>query len=230
MGTDFQLPKDFEQRWEAIPTELAGRALIVPYIYPILIGRKRHPTIEYRLYSGINTSYFKSYVDEFEACTVGNLVYLAAPHAVPSHGKQIPYDKLLDITRRHGILEKLTNCKASKLLEIKNYKKWVKCKIEAHQLATTAQVTRAFYSVLGKRRNAMEQLLCFIVHGHDNEAKLELKDYLQNTLRLPEPIILHQQPNKGKTVIEKFEEHSDKIDVAFVLLTPDDIGGITEVI
>ena len=64
--------------------------------------------------------------------------------------------------------------------------------------------------------------------GHDATAKLELKDYLQNTLRLPEPTILHQQPNKGRTVIEKFEECSEDVDVAFVLLTPDDIGGISD--
>ena len=37
------------------------------------------------------------------------------------------------------------------------------------------------------------------------------------------PIILHEQPNLGKTIIEKFEAHSD-VAFAIVLLTPDDIG------
>ena len=74
----------------------------------------------------------------------------------------------------------------------------------------------------------MNSLRSFIVHGHDETSKLGLKDYLQNTLKLPEPIILHQQANKGRTVIEKFEECSANIDVAFVLLTPDDIGGLPE--
>lgn len=37
----------------------------------------------------------------------------------------------------------------------------------------------------------------FIVHGHDESAKLALKNYLQNSLKLPEPIILHEQPNWG---------------------------------
>jgi len=73
----------------------------------------------------------------------------------------------------------------------------------------------------------MKKLRCFITHGHDDALKLELKDYLQNTLQLSEPIILHQQPNRGRTVIEKFEECSGDIDVAFVLLTPDDIGGLS---
>ena len=38
------------------------------------------------------------------------------------------------------------------------------------------------------------------------------------------PIILHEQPNQGRTIIEKFEEYSD-VGFAVVLLTPDDVGG-----
>jgi len=37
-----------------------------------------------------------------------------------------------------------------------------------------------------------------------------------------EPVILHEQPNRGRTVIEKFEEHSD-VAFAVVLFTPDDV-------
>src|SRR5258706_1627408 len=37
------------------------------------------------------------------------------------------------------------------------------------------------------------------------------------------PIILHEQPNKGRTIIEKFEAHAD-VGFAVVLLTPDDVG------
>lgn len=62
----------------------------------------------------------------------------------------------------------------------------------------------------------------FIVHGHDETAKLALKNFLQNTLKLPEPIILHEQPNWGRTVIEKFEDYSAMSALVFVLLTPDD--------
>ena len=62
----------------------------------------------------------------------------------------------------------------------------------------------------------------FIVHGHDEETKLAVKNYLQNTLKLPEPIILHEQPNLGRTVIEKFEHHAAQSNLAFIVLTPDD--------
>lgn len=64
----------------------------------------------------------------------------------------------------------------------------------------------------------------FIVHGHDNEAKLDLKNYLQNTLFDVVPTILHEQPNRGRAIIEKFEGVSEDTDIAFVLLTPDDLG------
>lgn len=64
----------------------------------------------------------------------------------------------------------------------------------------------------------------FIVHGHDEKSLLELKDYLQNTLHMDEPIVLREQPNRGKTIIEKFEHYANRADYVFVLLTPDDIA------
>jgi predicted nucleotide-binding protein len=64
----------------------------------------------------------------------------------------------------------------------------------------------------------------FIVHGQNETLKLALKNYLQNTLRLPEPIILHEQPNIGRTIIEKFEDYADMASIIFVLLTPDDVA------
>jgi CheY-like chemotaxis protein len=64
----------------------------------------------------------------------------------------------------------------------------------------------------------------FIVHGHDDKAKLALKNYLQNTLGLPEPLILHEQANYGRTIIEKFEDYAAMSTLVFVLLTPDDVA------
>lgn len=61
----------------------------------------------------------------------------------------------------------------------------------------------------------------FIVHGHDHEAK-ELTARFLEKLKL-EPIILSERPSEGRTIIEKFEAHSD-VAFAVILLTPDDIG------
>ncbi len=66
----------------------------------------------------------------------------------------------------------------------------------------------------------------FIVHGQDEKTKYSVKNYLQNTLHLPEPIILHEQPSIGRTIFEKFEETAAESDLVFVLLTPDDQGAI----
>ncbi len=62
----------------------------------------------------------------------------------------------------------------------------------------------------------------FIVHGHDGEAKHEAARFLEK-LKL-EPVILHEQPNQGRTIIEKLEKHAPEARFAIVLLTPDDVG------
>ena len=62
----------------------------------------------------------------------------------------------------------------------------------------------------------------FLVHGHDNEAKEGAARFLER-LGL-QPIILHEHPSSGRTIIEKFETYSDDISFAVVLLTPDDVG------
>ncbi len=67
-----------------------------------------------------------------------------------------------------------------------------------------------------------DEIQTFIVHGHSDIDKLDLKNYLWSTLGLPEPIILHEQPNLGRTIIEKFEDYAKKATLVFVLLTPDD--------
>ena len=61
----------------------------------------------------------------------------------------------------------------------------------------------------------------FVVHGHDNQTKTDLEIFLVNIGM--EPIVLHRQPDQGRTIIEKLEEHSD-VGFAFILLTPDEIA------
>jgi len=61
----------------------------------------------------------------------------------------------------------------------------------------------------------------FVVHGHDDGLKETVARYLSR-LDLT-PVVLHEQPNQGRTIIEKFEHHAD-VDFAVVLFTPDDAG------
>ena len=61
----------------------------------------------------------------------------------------------------------------------------------------------------------------FVVHGHDEGMKSSVARFLEK-LDL-QPIILHEQPNGGKTIIEKFEANAD-VAFAVVLISPDDEG------
>ena len=69
----------------------------------------------------------------------------------------------------------------------------------------------------------LKSMHVFIVHGHDVAAK-------ESTARFIEkiglnPIVLHEQPNAGRTIVEKFENYSN-VGFAVALLTPDDIGSV----
>ncbi len=61
----------------------------------------------------------------------------------------------------------------------------------------------------------------FIVHGHNAAVQQSVARTLDK-LGL-NPIILHEQPNAGKTIIEKFESNSN-VGFAVILLTDDDEG------
>jgi predicted nucleotide-binding protein len=60
-----------------------------------------------------------------------------------------------------------------------------------------------------------------LIHGRDEATKQSISEFLEQLgLR---PLVLHEQPNGGKSVIEKFGESPD-IHFAIILLTPDDIA------
>ena len=63
----------------------------------------------------------------------------------------------------------------------------------------------------------------FVVHGRDGGARDTVARYL-DSLEL-EPIILQEQPNEGRTIIQKFEDYSG-VGFAVVLCTPDDVGAL----
>ena len=63
----------------------------------------------------------------------------------------------------------------------------------------------------------------FIIHGRDEGTKETVARFI--TQLLLNPIILHEQPNQGQTIIEKFERHAE-VAFAIALLTPDDIGSL----
>lgn len=66
----------------------------------------------------------------------------------------------------------------------------------------------------------------FVVHGHDEAAKNAVARCLMK-LDL-EPIILEEEPSRGKTIIEKLEAsyEADTLVFAVVIMTADDLGAV----
>jgi CheY-like chemotaxis protein len=76
-------------------------------------------------------------------------------------------------------------------------------------------------AVLEALRRALTPRI-FVAHGHDLGAKEEVVRLLK-ALEL-RPVVLSEQAEAGRTIIEKIEDYSD-VAFAVILLTPDDIGG-----
>jgi len=72
-----------------------------------------------------------------------------------------------------------------------------------------------------RMNNQVRSNKIFVVHGHDNEMKLDVAQTLQQ-LDLA-PIILHEKPNRGQTIIEKISDYAN-VSFAVVLVSPDDLA------
>jgi predicted nucleotide-binding protein len=59
------------------------------------------------------------------------------------------------------------------------------------------------------------------VHGHDDARKLEVARFIE-AVTAQRPVILHEQANEGRTIIEKLEHYAAEARFAIVLLTADD--------
>jgi predicted nucleotide-binding protein len=66
----------------------------------------------------------------------------------------------------------------------------------------------------------------FIVHGQDSPAKIEVARIIERAGL--KAVILHEQPNQGRTIIEKFEAHGGTAGFAVIVVTPDDVGGLNK--
>lgn len=65
----------------------------------------------------------------------------------------------------------------------------------------------------------------FLVHGHDHGKRDTVARFLQNAGPGDKPIILDDLANRGRTLVEKLEQHADDSKYAVVLLTGDDERG-----
>lgn len=86
--------------------------------------------------------------------------------------------------------------------------------LEADQTPATSEVRKT--GQISKNR-------VFLIHGRNEGAKQTVARFLES-LDL-KPMILHERPDGGRTIIEKFEQHAD-VGFAVALLTPDDVGAL----
>lgn len=89
------------------------------------------------------------------------------------------------------------------------------------QLETEIELTQSVSHMEVARHPQPNSNHVFVVHGHNSGIKESVARFLEK-LDL-EPIILHEKPNAGRTIIEKFSDYSN-VHFAVVLLTGDDEG------
>lgn len=108
----------------------------------------------------------------------------------------------------------VTEGKAQALQILQSAIRWLHDEIDDAAEGTSSEVPAPFAAALSKK--------VFIVHGHDEGARQTVARFIERIGF--EAIILSEQANQGRTVIEKIEANGD-VGFAVVLLTPDDVGG-----
>ena len=213
---------ELEKNWEQLPERLGMQAFTPLHALQLLEPENKNRVFNHKISNLVNASYFSSFTRDWGAGIVKELIFLGAGYSVPTYGKNLPYRILLRLLRERGMLERVVKSSSVELISLKNDPQWVLIKGEADKQSIQQRGVYRPFTLEDKKR-----MKVFIVHGHDHGLLYELKDYLQNTLRFEEPIVLMQQPNKGRTIIEKFEDYAEEVDAAVVLLTPDDFGGVS---
>lgn len=122
----------------------------------------------------------------------------------------------LNGTPHHRVVEGLMHGKERSIVLLKQAIRSLTEKLEDQQSIQT-------FETPAQEDNFQYSRDVFVVHGHDSQYKLAVADVIRRAGL--NPVILHEQPNGGKTIIEKFETHGASAGFAVVLLTPDDVGG-----
>lgn len=80
-------------------------------------------------------------------------------------------------------------------------------------------------SIVGPGRDSDSRAdTIFVVHGHDPKGwRHQIARLVEQSTEM-KATILHEQPNAGRTILEKFEEYADRAAFAVALFTGDDSG------
>ena len=163
-GTGFTIPKDFERRWEQVPANLEGKAFIVPYVAPLLLGSNQHPTVLNRLHYVINEALLRKLCNRtaglysFRISFTWPLRILFQAIGAPIH-----FRTLLKQLRREGLLQPIMTCSPEELILLKNDERWIRCLLNTS--GDNIHNGCIAHQIVGKEIKEMEALRSFIVHG-----------------------------------------------------------------
>jgi predicted nucleotide-binding protein len=114
----------------------------------------------------------------------------------------------------HEVHQDLTDAKSLSLVLLRQAARGLEERIADQEAAAPAPLAPA------PRPRSSRKV--FVVHGHDEAALQAVARFLEQ-IEL-EAIILREQPDAGRTIIEKFEDCAGEVGFAVVLLTPDDLA------
>ncbi len=115
----------------------------------------------------------------------------------------------------------------------KYYGDW-ETRLDTHEVRVNKRIAFLESVVLRIRKNMIPEIgessppatsggeRVFIIHGQDEAAKNQVARLVEKLGF--NAVILAEKPNRGRTIIEKLESHSD-VDFAVAILTPDDVVG-----
>lgn len=226
--TKYKSVAQFEKALSKVPQSLHGQAFVA---HNVLSGLRFKEKAEYEVEKIVNTqitkAYISSYLNEFNCVCFKdmNIQGTSIDAMLPNKDREFVSFKLVcKLLASHkyqgmNMFTWIKKCNIYELFELKNSDEWKYAWGYRNLNSTESNDIRE------KQWKGVKKMKSFIVHGHDTQEKLALKNYIQNTLHQEEPIILAEQPSKGRTIIEKFEDLSSETSVVFVLLTPDDQYG-----
>ena len=230
-------PSHLENVLSWIPEKMKNKAFVSEYVTPffkIKVGAEKEAKDFINIM--ISRSYVESFLKEYDAVCFSNFPMIQqANDILPEGYNHVDYASLcreLALTKwknNESLYQYIVGSNGFDLLMLKE-EEVIKEIVGKYKTKDTDQITtRSKKEVLLVRDYAINDLKkgdkkmrTFIVHGHDDLMKYQLKNYLQNTLKMDEPIILSEQASGGLTVIEKFERYAEDTNLVFVLLTPDD--------
>lgn len=136
----------------------------------------------------------------------------------------MPVTKLLKLLREAGLAfnNESQVISATEKVRLLGYlrKRYATTPVESRQILLPRRVAKE--STIKSQQNE-ERAGVFVVHGHDEVLKEQLSNYLHKVGL--DPIILHEQANRGRSLLDKFSDHGAVARFAIVLMTADDEGG-----